>query len=89
MSTAHNPFKPGDRVRIQRGAGWLFGEVIKTILARCHIRVDSEDGDGNVFVDNYHDVQIVCECDDPNTSLCCVTIRTNRHCTCMCHGSVT
>ncbi len=44
-----NPFKKGDTVRIERGAGWLTGTVVKTILARVHIDID-----GNVFVEDWH-----------------------------------
>ncbi len=50
MSTSNNPYKKGDKVRIQRGAGWLDGTVIKTILARVHILID-----GSVFVEDWHD----------------------------------
>lgn len=50
MTTSNNPYKPGDTVSIRRGEGWLTGTVIKTILARCHIRID-----GRVFVEDYHD----------------------------------
>jgi len=52
MSTSNNPFKKGDKVRIQRGAGWLYGTVTKTILARVHILID-----GMVFVEDWHDVK--------------------------------
>ncbi len=45
-----NPFKAGDTVSIERGAGRLIGTVIKTILARVHIAID-----GNVFVEDWHD----------------------------------
>jgi len=52
MGRSGNPFRTGDTVRIQRGAGWLTGEVVKTILARCHIKI----GD-RVFVEDWHDVK--------------------------------
>ncbi len=44
-----NPYKPGDFLSIQRGTGWLTGEVVKVVLARCHIQID-----GRVFVEDYH-----------------------------------
>lgn len=52
MSTSNNPYKKGDTVRIQRGAGWLYGTVTKTILARVHILID-----GKVFVEDWHEVK--------------------------------
>lgn len=52
MSTSNNPFRKGDKVRIERGPGWLHGIVIKTILARTHILID-----GRVFVEDWHDVK--------------------------------
>ncbi|HUW44360.1 MAG TPA: hypothetical protein VMW50_01065 [Dehalococcoidia bacterium] len=52
MSTSNNPYRKGDKVRIERGAGWLHGIVVKTILARVHILID-----GNVFVEDWHDVK--------------------------------
>lgn len=52
MGTSDNPYKKGDTVRIERGAGWLYGIVIKTILARVHILID-----GSVFVEDWHDVK--------------------------------
>jgi uncharacterized protein (DUF2342 family) len=48
--SSDNPFVIGDEVSIKRGAGWLTGYVIKTILARVHIQIDSK-----VFVENWHD----------------------------------
>ena len=45
-----NPYKKGDKVSIKRGAGWLTGIVIKSILARVHILAD-----GKVFVEDWHD----------------------------------
>lgn len=50
MSTSNNPYRKGDKVRIERGPGWLSGTVIKTILARVHILID-----GRVFVEDWHD----------------------------------
>jgi hypothetical protein len=52
MGKSDNPFKVGDTVRIQRGPGWLTGEVVKTVLARCHIQID-----GKVFVEDWHSVK--------------------------------
>lgn len=52
MGKSDNPFKVGDTVCIQRGAGWLTGEVVKTVLARCHILID-----GKVFVEDWHHVK--------------------------------
>ena len=52
MSTSNNPYKKGDKVRIERGPGWLFGTVVKTILARTHILID-----GSVFVEDWHNVK--------------------------------
>ncbi len=48
--SSRNPFKVGDPVRIKRGAGWLTGTVIKTVLARVHIQIDKR-----VFVEDWHD----------------------------------
>lgn len=45
-----NPFRPGDAVSIKRGASWLTGTVVKTILARVHIQIDSK-----VYVEDWHD----------------------------------
>jgi hypothetical protein len=45
-----NPFKPGDTVSIQRGAGRLSGTVVRTILARVHIQIDDK-----VYVEDWHD----------------------------------
>lgn len=53
MSKSDNPFKVGETVSIQRGAGWLTGTVIKTILARVHIQI----GD-RVFVEDWHDCKL-------------------------------
>lgn len=50
MSTSNNPYRKGDTVRIERGAGWLTGTVVKTILARVHIQI----GD-RIFVEDWHD----------------------------------
>ncbi len=50
MSTSNNPYRKGDKVRIERGAGWLYGTVTKTILARVHILID-----GKVFVEDWHE----------------------------------
>ena len=47
--SSKNPFKPGDVVRIKRGDGWLAGTVIKTVLARCHIKIGDK-----VFVEDWH-----------------------------------
>lgn len=47
-----NPFKPGDTVRIKRGAGWLTGTVVKTILARVHIQIEDR-----VYVEDWHSVE--------------------------------
>lgn len=52
MGRSDNPFKVGDVVRIQRGEGWLVGQVVKTVLARCHIKIDER-----VFVEDWHDVK--------------------------------
>ena len=52
MSTSNNPFRKGDKVHIERGAGWLYGTVVKTILARVHILID-----GMVFIEDWHDVK--------------------------------
>ena len=52
MSISNNPYRKGDKVSIKRGAGWLDGIVIKTILARVHILID-----GMVFVEDWHDVK--------------------------------
>jgi hypothetical protein len=49
MGTSDNPYKKGDTVRIERGAGWLTGTVVKTILARVHIQIDDR-----VFVEDWH-----------------------------------
>lgn len=48
----NNPYTLGDRVSIARGDARLLGIVIKTVLARCHVRVGER-----VFVDDWHDVQ--------------------------------
>jgi len=48
--SSRNPFKAGDTVSIERGAGRLIGTVIKTILARVHIQID-----GKVYVEDWHD----------------------------------
>jgi len=53
VSKSDNPFKVGETVSIQRGAGWLTGTVIKTILARVHIQI----GD-RVFVEDWHDCKL-------------------------------
>ena len=45
-----NPFRKGDTVSIKRGAGWLTGTVIKTVLARVHIQIEDK-----VFVEDWHD----------------------------------
>ena len=52
MGRSDNPFKAGDVVQIQRGEGWLTGKVVKTVLARCHIKIDDR-----VFVEDWHDVR--------------------------------
>ena len=52
MGRSDNPFKAGDVVRIKRGDGWLTGKVVKTILARCHIKIDDR-----VFVEDWHEVK--------------------------------
>jgi hypothetical protein len=44
-----NPFKPGDTVSIERGAGRLSGTVVKTILARVHIQIEDR-----VYVEDWH-----------------------------------
>ena len=44
-----NPFKPGDTVSIQRGAGRLSGTVVRTILARVHIQIEDK-----VYVEDWH-----------------------------------
>lgn len=44
-----NPFAVGDTISIKRGAGWLTGTVIKTVLARVHIQIDAR-----VFVEDWH-----------------------------------
>lgn len=49
MGTSDNPYKKGDTVRIERGAGWLTGTVVKTILARVHIQIEDR-----VFVEDWH-----------------------------------
>lgn len=54
MGKSDNPFVVGDTVRIKRGDHWLEGYVIKTILARCHIQIDSK-----VFVENWRDCKRV------------------------------
>lgn len=48
--SSDNPFVIGDTVSIKRGDHWLTGYVIKTILARVHIQIESK-----VFVENWHD----------------------------------
>ena len=53
MSTSNNPYMPSDRVQVRRGSGWLAGKVIKVVLARCHVELDS----GKVVVDNYQEVR--------------------------------
>jgi hypothetical protein len=50
VSKSDNPFVVGDTVSIKRGDGWITGYVIKTILARVHVQIDSR-----VFVENWHD----------------------------------
>ena len=50
MGTSKNPFRVGDPIAIQRGEGWITGTVVKTVLARCFVKI----GD-RVFVDDYHD----------------------------------
>ncbi len=50
MSTSNNPYRKGDTVSIERGAGWLTGTVIKTILARVHIQIEDK-----VYVEDWHD----------------------------------
>ena len=58
MSIAHNPYATDDRVKVQRGEGWLEGTVVKTVLARCHVQLDSiDDEPGRIVVDNYNDVR--------------------------------
>jgi hypothetical protein len=52
MGTSDNPFIVGDTVSIKRGGHWLAGYVIKTILARVHIQIDSK-----VFVEDWHDCE--------------------------------
>lgn len=52
MSKSNNPFKAGDTVSIQRGDGRLVGTVVKTILARVHIKIDDR-----VFVEDWHEVR--------------------------------
>lgn len=47
--SSKNPIKVGDEVSIARGNGRLTGEVVKTVLARCHIEID-----GKVFVEDWH-----------------------------------
>ena len=56
--SANNPFKVGDRVKVQRGGRWLSGQVVKTVLARVHVQLDGLNGSpGKVVVDNYHEVR--------------------------------
>lgn len=43
-----NPYKVGDTVSIKRGYFWITGTIIKTVLARCHIKIGER-----VFVENY------------------------------------
>ncbi len=50
MGKSDNPFVIGDTVRIKRGDHWLTGYVIKTVLARVHVQIDSK-----VFVENWRD----------------------------------
>ncbi len=57
MGTSNNPYRPGDRVTIPRGDGWLAGTVVKTILARTFVQVDDR-----VFVDDWHLVKPENEC---------------------------
>lgn len=45
-----NPFKVGDTVSIERGAGRLTGTVIKKVLARVHIQIEDR-----VYVEDWHD----------------------------------
>ncbi len=54
MGKSKNPFKVGSTVKIKRGDGWLEGTVVKTVLARCHIKI----GD-RVFVEDWHDCRRV------------------------------
>ncbi len=44
-----NPFRKGDPVSIKRGAGWITGTVVRTILARVHIEIDDR-----VYVEDWH-----------------------------------
>lgn len=50
MGTSKNPYRVGDSVQIRRGEGWLVGTVVKTVLARVHVRIGER-----IFVDDYHD----------------------------------
>jgi len=54
MGSSNNDYKPGDRVQVQRGDGWLDGTVLTTILARCHIQLDDCE---RVVVDDYHEIR--------------------------------
>jgi hypothetical protein len=47
--SSRNPFKSGDTVSIERGAGRLSGTVIKTVLARVHIQIEDR-----VYVEDWH-----------------------------------
>lgn len=57
MAVSNNPYRPGDRVAIPRGEGWLTGTVVKTVLARTFVQVDDR-----VFVDDYHFVKAAIPC---------------------------
>lgn len=54
MGASNNPFDTGDRVEVSRGAGRLAGTVVKTVLARCHVKLDDN---GLIVVDDYHDIR--------------------------------
>lgn len=49
----NNPYNAGDVVGIYRGSGWLYGPVVRTILARVHVLID-----GRVFVDDWHNCRV-------------------------------
>ena len=51
--SSNNPFNVGDTLSIKRGEGWISGVVVKTVLARCHIKID-----GKVFVEDWHKCQV-------------------------------
>ena len=43
MGASHNPYKPGERVRVRRGEGWLTGTVDYTKQSTVFVKLDDND----------------------------------------------